>query len=44
MTIDLPDVMGRHEILKVHAKKIILSEAVNLEHWRGIRPAFLEQI
>lgn len=40
VTIDLPDVMGRHEILKVHAKKIILSEAVNLEHVARNTPGF----
>ena len=30
--INLPDIKGRHEILKVHAKKIKLNEAVNLEN------------
>jgi cell division protease FtsH len=40
VTIDLPDVNGRHEILKVHAKKIILSEAVNLEHVARNTPGF----
>ena len=32
VTIDLPDINGRQEILAVHAKKIALSEEVNLEH------------
>ena len=40
VTIDLPDVNGRQEILKVHAKKIILSEAVNLEHVARNTPDF----
>ena len=40
VTIDLPDLNGRHEILKVHAKKIILSEAVNLEHVARNTPGF----
>lgn len=40
VTIDLPDLNGRHEILKVHAKKIILSEAVNLENVARNTPGF----
>ena len=40
VTIDLPDVNGRHEILKVHAKKIILSEEVNLENVARNTPGF----
>ena len=32
VTIDLPDLNGRHEILKVHAKRIALAEEVNLQH------------
>ncbi|MFT5837314.1 MAG: cell division protease FtsH [Candidatus Azotimanducaceae bacterium] len=40
VTIDLPDVNGRHEILLVHAKKIALSEDVNLEHVARNTPGF----
>ena len=40
VTIDLPDLNGRHEILKVHAKKFTLSEAVNLEHVARNTPGF----
>ncbi len=40
VTIDLPDLNGRHEILKVHAKKIALSEEVNLEHVARNTPGF----
>jgi len=40
VTIDLPDLVGRHQILKVHAKKIALSEEVNLEHVARNTPGF----
>jgi cell division protease FtsH len=40
VTIDLPDLTGRHEILQVHAKKIALSEEVNLEHVARNTPGF----
>ena len=40
VTIDLPDLNGRHEILDVHAKKIALSEEVNLEHVARNTPGF----
>jgi len=40
VTIDLPDLNGRHEILKVHAKKIALSEEVNLGHVARNTPGF----
>jgi cell division protease FtsH len=40
VTIDLPDLNGRYEILKVHAKKIALSEDVNLEHVARNSPGF----
>ncbi|ADE54769.1 ATP-dependent zinc metalloprotease FtsH [Coraliomargarita akajimensis] len=40
VTIDLPDLNGRHEILQVHAKKIALSEEVNLEHVARNTPGF----
>ena len=40
VTIDLPDLNGRHEILKVHAKKFSLSEEVNLEHVARNTPGF----
>ncbi|WP_269524701.1 ATP-dependent zinc metalloprotease FtsH [Coraliomargarita parva] len=40
VTIDLPDLNGRHEILKVHAKRIALSEEVNLEHVARNTPGF----
>lgn len=40
VTIDLPDLNGRHEILQVHAKKIALSESVNLEHVARNAPGF----
>ncbi|MEX2381903.1 MAG: ATP-dependent zinc metalloprotease FtsH [Opitutales bacterium] len=36
--IDLPDLGGRTQILKVHAKKIILSDAVDLEMVARITP------
>lgn len=32
IVIDLPDIKGRHEILKVHARKIKLDPAVDLMH------------
>jgi len=40
VTIDLPDLNGRHQILKVHAKKIALAEEVNLEHVARNTPGF----
>ncbi|CAA6678651.1 MULTISPECIES: ATP-dependent zinc metalloprotease FtsH [unclassified Lentimonas] len=40
VTIDLPDLNGRHEILMVHAKKVALSEEVNLEHVARNTPGF----
>jgi len=40
VTIDLPDLTGRHEILLVHAKKIALAEEVNLEHVARNTPGF----
>lgn len=40
VTIDLPDLNGRYEILKVHAKKFSLSEEVNLEHVARNTPGF----
>ena len=38
--IDLPDLTGRTEILKVHSKNIVLSEEVNLEHVARNTPGF----
>ncbi|MCH6255765.1 ATP-dependent zinc metalloprotease FtsH [Puniceicoccaceae bacterium K14] len=38
--IDVPDMRGRFEILKVHAKKIKLSENVNLEEIASATPGF----
>ncbi len=40
VTIDLPDLNGRCEILKVHAKKIALGENVNLEYVARNAPGF----
>lgn len=40
VTIDLPDLNGRYEILLVHAKKIALSEEVNLKHVARNTPGF----
>ncbi len=40
VTIDLPDINGRHEILDVHAKKIVLSEEVKLENLARNTPGF----
>ena len=40
VTIDLPDLNGRHEILLVHAKKIALDESVELEHVARNTPGF----
>ncbi len=40
VTIDLPDLNGRYEILLVHAKKIALSEDVNLKHVARNTPGF----
>ncbi len=40
VTIDLPDLTGRHEILQVHAKKIVLAEEINLEHVARNTPGF----
>lgn len=38
--IDLPDLNGRYEVLKVHAKKVALAEEVNLEHVARNTPGF----
>ncbi len=38
--VDLPDLHGREEILKVHAKKIKLSESVDLERAARSTPGF----
>ena len=40
VTIDLPDLNGRHEILKVHAKKFSLSDEINLEYVARNTPGF----
>ncbi|TVP79517.1 MAG: ATP-dependent metallopeptidase FtsH/Yme1/Tma family protein, partial [Puniceicoccaceae bacterium] len=40
VTIDLPDLNGRHDILKVHAKKVALSDEVRLEHVARNTPGF----
>ena len=40
VTIDLPDLNGRHEILLVHAKKIALAEEVNLKFVARNTPGF----
>ena len=40
VTIDLPDLNGRHEILQVHAKKFSLSKEVNLKHVARNTPGF----
>jgi cell division protease FtsH len=40
VTIDLPDLNGRHEILQVHAKKFSLSDDVNLQHVARNTPGF----
>ena len=40
VTIDLPDIIGRQEILEVHAKKIVLSEDVKLENVARNTPGF----
>lgn len=40
IVIDLPDVKGREEILKVHARKIVLDPAVDLSIIAKTTPAF----
>jgi cell division protease FtsH len=40
VTIDLPDLLGREEILRVHGKKIQLAEAVNLSVIARNTPGF----
>ena len=40
VAIDLPDLNGRHQVLKVHAKKVALSEDINLEHVARNTPGF----
>ena len=40
IVIDMPDIKGREEILKVHAQKIILSDAVNLSRIARGTPGF----
>ena len=40
VVVDLPDLKGREEILKVHAKKIRLSEEVNLAAIARVTPGF----
>ena len=40
VTIDLPDLNGRTQILEVHSKKIALSEEVKLEHVARNTPGF----
>ena len=44
VVIDLPDLEGREQILKVHAKKIKLNEDVELNPLPVLPPAFLVQI
>lgn len=38
VTLDLPDVKGRHDILKVHARKIKMDKSVNLGNVAKITP------
>lgn len=40
VVVDLPDLRGREEILKVHAKKIRLSDEVNLAAIARVTPGF----
>ncbi|MBC2605504.1 ATP-dependent zinc metalloprotease FtsH [Pelagicoccus albus] len=40
VVVDLPDLRGREEILKVHAKKIRLSNEVNLSSIARVTPGF----
>jgi cell division protease FtsH len=39
--VDRPDVLGREDILKVHAKNVKLDEAVELKHVAGITSGFV---
>jgi cell division protease FtsH len=38
--VDLPDVVGRAEILRIHAREVVLSEDVNLDIVARITPGF----
>ena len=38
--IDRPDKKGREDILKIHVRKVVLAQDVNLEHVAGITPGF----
>lgn len=42
--VPLPDIKGRYEILKVHARKVKLGPDVDLLRWRGRRPCSVVRI
>lgn len=41
VVVDRPDVKGRHQILKVHARRIVMSEELNLEEIAKQTPGFV---
>ncbi len=41
VTVDRPDISGREEILKVHAKKVALEDQINLRHIAAMTAGFV---
>ena len=41
VTVDRPDISGREEILKVHAKKVALEDQINLRHIAAMTTGFV---
>jgi cell division protease FtsH len=41
VTVDRPDIAGREQILKVHARKVALEDQINLRHIAAMTPGFV---
>jgi cell division protease FtsH len=41
VVVDRPDVVGREQILKVHVRKVPISEEINLRHIAAMTPGFV---
>ena len=41
VTVDRPDIGGREQILRVHARKVALEEEINLRHIAAMTPGFV---
>jgi cell division protease FtsH len=41
VTVDRPDIAGREQILRVHARKVSLDEQINLRHIAAMTPGFV---